>query len=73
MKSNQCCGNCRLFAELKTPYERSDGATIYGYWFRYGDKDYSVNMGKGLPVSLPLTCGETCKSYKRSKTQKNDK
>lgn len=71
MNSNKCCGNCRLFAELKTPYERSDGAAIYGYCFKDGEKDYSVNMGKGLPVFLPPTGGASCKAYKKNKTQNN--
>ncbi len=25
----KCCGVCRFCAELKTPYERSDGAVIF--------------------------------------------
>ena len=47
---DKCCATCRYCAELKRPYERSDGTTIYGYCFKDGDKDYSLSMGKGLPA-----------------------
>ena len=56
------CRVCRYFAELKTPFERSDGAMIYGYCFKSGDKDYSPNMGKGYPVFIDEG---SCKDYKR--------
>ena len=64
---DKCCATCRYCAELKRPYERSDGTTIYGYCFKSGDKDYYLNMGRGIPIWLELTCGASCKSYKRAK------
>lgn len=39
--NGKACNVCKYCAELKTPYERSDGAYIYGYCFKNGDKDYS--------------------------------
>lgn len=65
----KCCGVCRYCAELKTPYERSDGAVIFGYCFSEGDKDYSPNMGKGLAIFLPLDCGAGCKKFKKRRTE----
>lgn len=59
-----CC-ICRHYSELKTPRIRSDGATIYGYCFKDGDKDYSVNMGKGYPVFV--VGGSACKQFKACK------
>lgn len=53
--NGQACNVCKYCAELKTPYERSDGAAIYGYCFKNGDKDYSPDMGKGYPIFLPLS------------------
>ena len=60
------CKTCKVFAELKEPYERSDGTIIYGYCFKYGDKDYSQNMGKGYPVFVDGG-GVSCESYRRRK------
>lgn len=57
------CWKCRFFAELKTPFERSDGAVIYGYCFVDGDKDHSPNMGKGYAVFVP---DGICKRFKRA-------
>lgn len=59
------CFTCKYFSELKVPRERSDGAVIYGYCFKDGDKSYSINMGKGYPVFLPLGGGSACKMFKR--------
>lgn len=61
--------NCRreklpsmpIFAELKEPFARSDGAAIYGYCFSAGDQDYSPGMGKGYAVFQPY--GQ-CKRFK---------
>ncbi len=64
----KCCAKCRFCAELKKPYERSDGSSIYGYCFKSGDKDYSPNMGKGYPIWLPLDCGASCRKFKRRGT-----
>lgn len=64
-KPEQRCEICRFCAELVSPYTRSDGATIYGYCFKNGDRDYSPNMGKGYPIFIPLDCGATCKSFKK--------
>lgn len=61
----KCCKNCRFCAELVRPYERSDGACIYGYCFSSGDKNYSPNMGKGFPIFMPLDGGAACKDFKR--------
>lgn len=58
------CYICKTFAELKRPYERSDGAVIYGYCFKAGDKDYSPNMGKGYPVFID---GGSCQAWKKRK------
>lgn len=60
------CKTCHFFAELKTPFVRSDGAVIYGYCFKNGDKDYSPDMGKGYPVFID---GGVCKAYKKSKKE----
>ncbi|MCQ5130310.1 hypothetical protein NE562_11615 [Butyricicoccus faecihominis] len=56
------CAVCHHFSALKDPRERSDGAVIYGYCFKGGDKNYSTNMGKGLAVFLP---DGICKQFKR--------
>lgn len=66
------CNVCKYCAELKTPYERSDGAAIYGYCFKNGDKDYSLDMGKGYPIFLPLSCGGTCKDFRRRRVLSHD-
>lgn len=63
------CYSCRFFAELKKPFERSDGACIYGYCFKNGDKNYSPNMGKGYPVFID---GGKCDSYKKPKKEQED-
>lgn len=60
------CNTCKYYAELKTPFERSDGAVIYGYCFKDGDKDYSPNMGKGYAVFVDGG-GCACKQHKRKK------
>lgn len=52
-EKNAGCGDCKFYSELKTPRERSDGAVIYGYCFRGGDTNHSLNMGKGYAVFLP--------------------
>ena len=44
----KCCKNCRFCAELVRPYERSDGACIYGYCFSSGDKNYSPKGSRFL-------------------------
>lgn len=64
MSKEKSCRTCGVFAELKEPFERSDGAVIYGYCFKDGDKDYSPNMGKGYPVFVDGG-GGACKQYKR--------
>lgn len=66
----KCCNLCKFYAELKIPYERSDGAVIYGYCFKDGDKDYSPNLGKGYPVYISGG-GAACKSFKRQRKQKD--
>lgn len=66
-KECKSCYNCRFFAELKKPFERSDGAKIYGWCFREGDKDYSPNMGKGYPVFIDGGC---CDKHKYPKKEK---
>ncbi len=58
------CFWCHFFAELKTPFERSDGAVIYGYCFQAGDRDCSPGMGKGYAVFVPEG---SCKKFKRRK------
>ena len=64
MSKEKSCRTCGFFAELKESFERSDGAVIYGYCFKDGDKDYSPNMGKGYPVFVDGG-GGACKQYKR--------
>lgn len=66
---SKSCYNCRFFAKLEKPYERSDGAVIYGYCFVSGDKDYSPNMGKGYPVFID---GGVCDKHKFPKTEKKE-
>lgn len=70
--NGQACNVCKYCAELKAPYERSDGAAIYGYCFKNGDKDYSPDMGKGYPIFLPLSCGGTCKDFRRRRAVSHD-
>lgn len=64
----RCCVTCKFYHALGEPFARSDGATVYGYCFRDGDKDYSVHMGKGFAVFVPEGC---CKRYIR-KVKKKD-
>lgn len=52
-------------------YVRSDGATIYGYCFKVGDKDYSPGMGKGYPVWID-GAGTSCKSFKCRKEMEGE-
>ena len=61
-----CCNLCDHYSALVEPRERSDGAVIYGYCFKSGDKDYSPNMGKGFPVFID-GAGASCKAFKRRK------
>ena len=63
-QNEKSCESCKHFSELKTPRERSDGAVIYGYCFKDGDKNYSTNMGKGFPV---FVAGAVCKSYAKQR------
>ena len=65
----KCCETCKYCAALIRPYCRSDGAQIYGYCFKSGDKDYSPNMGKGYPIFFPLDAGAACKSFKRRREE----
>ena len=60
------CAICDHYSALVEPRERSDGAVIYGYCFKSGDKDYSPNMGKGFPVFID-GAGASCKAFKRRK------
>ena len=66
-KEAKSCYNCRFFAKLEKPFERSDGAVIYGSCFTNGDKDYSPNMGKGYPVFVDGGC---CDKHKYPKKEK---
>ena len=68
IKTERGCHICKLYAELKQPYVRSDGATIYGYCFKDGDK--ALGMGKGYPVWIDGG-GAACKSFKRRKGLKD--
>lgn len=58
----KCCVNCGFYSALKEPRERSDGAVIYGYCFKGGDRDYNTNMGKGYPVFIDAGF---CKQFKK--------
>lgn len=60
--NRRSCEQCRHYSALREPRERSDGAVIYGYCFKDGDKDYSPNMGKGFAVFIK---DGTCKSFKK--------
>ena len=62
-----CCRICRFCAEIVKPWERADGSKIYGYCFKYGDKEYNSNMGKGFPIFFELDCGAICEGFKRRK------
>lgn len=61
----QHCDACTHYSALAQPRERSDGAVIYGYCFKDGDKSYSTNMGKGLAVFIQ---NGFCKSFKKRRT-----
>lgn len=50
MIEKKMCGNCKHFRELVRPFEREDGATIFGYCFKNAKNNYSPNMGKGFPI-----------------------
>lgn len=63
-KLERCCDVCRHYSALAEPRKRSDGATIYGYCFRSGDKNYSPDMGKGYPVFVD---GAVCKAFVRER------
>ena len=58
------CNTCHYYSALKEPRERSDGAVIYGYCFKNGDKDYNTDMGKGCAVFIP---NGSCKQFKKRK------
>ena len=60
-KPERDCYACRHFSELKEPRERADGAVIYGYCFKNGTHDYSLDMGKGYAVFVPGGC---CKEFR---------
>ena len=67
------------YAKIEEAYYNFDGdkdafckAFIYGYCFKNGDKDYSPNMGKGYPIFLPLSCGGTCKDFRRRRGLSHD-
>ena len=66
MASEQNCLSCRYFGELKTPWARRDGATIYGYCFKSATGNASPNMGKGYAVFQP---GGHCKDWKKLRNQ----
>lgn len=61
MRTEKCCDTCDFYSALKEPRQRSDGAIIYGYCFKAGDKDYSSNMGKGYAVFIK---DGFCKQFK---------
>ena len=65
---DHCCLVCRQCSALVEPREVEGEVYIYGYCFKDGVKSYSPNMGKGYPIYLPLTCGATCKSFKRRRS-----
>lgn len=54
------CDLCKHYSALKEPRDRSDGAVIYGYCFKSGDRNYSPDMGKGYPVFIN---GGFCKEF----------
>lgn len=63
LECEQSCYSCKYFSEFKEPREWGDGAVIYGYCFKSGDKNYSGNMSKGYAVFVPES--GACKDYKR--------
>lgn len=60
------CKTCKVYAEFKEPFQREDGAVIYGYCFKGAKNDYSPNMGKGYPVFIDGG-GAACQDYIRKK------
>lgn len=67
--NGKACNVCKYCAELKTPYERSDCAPIYGYCLKDVDKDYPPDIGKVYPIFWPLSCGGTCKDFRRRRKE----
>ncbi|MBQ3702494.1 MAG: hypothetical protein II885_07030 [Oscillospiraceae bacterium] len=65
----QSCGTCQHFRKFERPFDREDGAVIFGYCFKDARTNYSPNMGKGYPVFLPPEAGGSCKSYKKENTK----
>lgn len=65
---DKCCKWCKFYAELKKPFPLYDSAYIYGYCFKDGTKDYSLNMGKGYPVYID---GGACKAFKRCRENRS--
>lgn len=56
MKSeNKVCSTCRHFRKFERPFQREDGAVIYGYCFKDAKSNYSPNMGKGYQYLSRLT------------------
>ena len=58
----KCCQTCSVYAPLKEPYRRKDGAIIYGYCFADAQNDNSPNLGRGYPVYIDGG-GCVCKKY----------
>lgn len=67
MAQNEGCEGCRHYSALREPRQRSDGATIHGYCFKHGDKNYSWNMGKGFAVFQPLGACKDRKNLPRKR------
>ena len=44
IKDEKTCRICQHFAALQQPFERSDGAVIYGYCFRNGHIGYGIGI-----------------------------
>jgi hypothetical protein len=61
------CNACHFYSALAKPRYRSDGAVIWGYCFKNGDTNHSIDMGKGLAVFLPEA---SCKSWRKAKESK---
>ena len=69
MKSeNKVCSTCRHFRKFERPFQREDGAVIYGYCFKDAKSNYSPNMGKGYPVFLPPDAAGACTDYKKDRS-----
>lgn len=69
MEETRQCMACLHYSALCRPRVRSDGATIYGYCFKDGDRNYSLNMGKGFAIFQPA--GQ-CKDYKKELSCKEE-